>query len=240
MVSGPNRDDQPARGTPLGAQIAGWAGVLHVALAIIPPFVLTREADQPSWTDAPATIVAFYQEASFDPGFMTGMLMEAASFVLLLVILAKVADFLGGADGGSRWVGWLIVGALVLEMAFGIFGYLAPYVAAVFRADHGGLSDAGYLALHDLRFAFYWLDLIVLPFWMVPLGIAIIRTQFFPSWIGWAFIVNAVALLPTLYLPVDIWDPVSGLPSIWVLAMAVLMIMRPARFSGGRADGTAS
>jgi hypothetical protein len=225
--------DTRARGTLLGAVVAGWAGVLHVALAIFPPFLMTREADQPSWTDAPATIVAFYKGASFDAGFMTGVLLEAASFVLLLVILAKVADLLGGVDGSSRWVGWLIVGALVLEMAFGIFGYLAPYVAAVFRADHGGLSDAGYLALHDLRFAFYWLDLVVLPFWMVPLGIAIIRVRIFPSWIGWAFIVNAVALVPTLYLSVDIWDPVSGLPSIWVLALAILMIVRPERYSSG-------
>jgi len=220
-------------GTVLGAMIAGWAGVLHVALAIVPPFALTREADQPSWTDTPGAIVAFYQGANFDPGFMTGILMEAASFVLLLVILTKVADLVGGVDGGSRWVGWLIVGAVVLEMAFGIFGYLAPYVAAVFRADHGGLSDAGYLALHDLRFAFYWLDLVVLPFWMVPLGVAIIRTRVFAPWLGWALIVNAVALLPTLYLSVDIWDPVSGIPSIWILVMGVLMIWHPERYAGG-------
>ncbi|HSM38503.1 MAG TPA: hypothetical protein VK838_04155 [Candidatus Limnocylindrales bacterium] len=218
-------------GTVLGAMIAGWAGVLHVALAIVPPFALTREADQPSWTDAPGAIVAFYQGASFDPGFMTGILMEAVSFVLLLVIVTKLADLVGGADGGSRWIGWLIVGAVVLEMAFGIFGYLAPYVAAVFRADHGGLSDAGYLALHDLRFAFYWLDLVVLPFWMVPLGVAIIRTRAFAPWLGWALIVNAVALLPTLYLSVDIWDPVSGIPSIWILVMAVLMIWHPERYA---------
>jgi hypothetical protein len=240
MTSGASSDSWTIRGTPLGAAIAGWAGVLHVALAIVPPFALTREADQPSWTDPPAAIVAFYQGASFDPGFMTGVLMEAVSFVLLLVILAKVADLMAGADGGSRWMGWLIVGGVALEMAFGIFGYLAPLVAAVFRADHGGLSDSGYLALHDLRFAFYWLDLVVLPIWMVPLGIAIIKTRLFPSWIGWAFIANAVALVPTLYLPVDIWDPVSGIPSIWILIMAVLMILRPERYASGAVSSSSS
>jgi len=221
----------PARGTRLGVLVAGWAGVLHVALAIIPPFALTREADQPSWTDSPQAIVAFYQGASFDPAFMTGALMEGASFALLLVVLAKVADLVAGADGGSRWIGWLIVGGAALEMAFGIFGYLATLMAGVFRADHGGLPDAGYLVLHDLRFAFYWLDLVVLPLWMVPLGVAIVRTRFFPSWLGWAFIVNAVAVLPALYLPVDIWDPISGLPSVWILIMSAMMIRRPERYS---------
>jgi hypothetical protein len=233
MTSGARTDSWRAGGTPLGAVVAGWAGVLHVALAIIPPYALTREADQPSWTDSPQAIVAFYQGASFNPAFMTGMLMEGASFALLLVILAKVADLVGGADGGSRWVGWLIVAGAALEMAFGIFGYLATLMAGVFRADHGGLSDTGYLVLHDLRFAFYWLDLVVLPLWMVPLGVAIIRTRPFPSWLGWAFIVTAVALLPTLYLPVDLWDPVSGLPSIWILIMSVMLIRRPERYSDG-------
>ena len=233
MTSDTGTHDLPAHGTRLGAIVAGWAGVLHVALALVPPFALTREADQPSWTDSPQAIVAFYQGASFDPAFMTGVLMEGASFALLLVVLAKVADLVGGADGGSRWIGWLIVAGAALEMAFGIFGYLATLMAGVFRADHGGLTDAGYLVLHDLRFAFYWLDLVVLPLWMVPLGVAIIRTRFFASWIGWAFIVNALAVLPTLYLPVDVWDPVSGIPSVWVLIMAVMMIRRPERYSSG-------
>ena len=233
MTVGASTEGWRARGTLLGATVAGWAGVLHVALAIIPAFVLTREADQPSWTDPAPAIVAFYRVATFDTAFMTGVLMEAASFALLLVILAKIADLIGGVDGGSRWIGWLIVGGVALEMAFGIFGYLAALTAGVFRADHGGLSDAGYLVLHDLRFAFYWLDLVVLPVWMVPLGIAIIRTRLFPTWLGWLLVANAVALLPTLYLPVDIWDPVGGLPSLWILIMAVMMIRRPQRFSDG-------
>ncbi len=236
MTGGAGTEGWRARGTPLGATVAGWAGVLHVALAIFPAFVLTREADQPSWTDPAQVIVAFYRGASFDIAFMTGVLMEAASFALLLVVLAKVADLIGGVDGGSRWIGWLIVGGAALEMAFGIFGYLAALVAGVFRADHGGLSDAGYLVLHDLRFAFYWLDLVVLPVWLVPLGIAIIRTRFFPAWLGWLLVANAVALLPALYLPVDIWDPASGLPSIWILIMSVMMIRRPQRFSSGAAN----
>jgi hypothetical protein len=231
MTSRAVTGDWPTRGTRRGALIAGWAGILHVALATIPPYALTREADQPSWTDSPQEIVAFYAGASFDPAFMTGVLMEGASFALLLVILAKAADLLGGADGGSRWVGWLIFGGAVLEMSFGIFGYLATLMAGVFAAGHEGLSDAGYLVLHDLRFAFYWLDLLVLPLWMVPLGVAIITTRVFPRWLGWAWIATAVVLLPTLYLPVDIWDPVGGLPLVLVLVMSALMILRPERYS---------
>jgi len=164
---------------------------------------------------------------------MTGVLLEGASFALLLVILTKIADLLGGADGGSRWVGWLIVGGAVLEMSFGIFGYLATLMAGVFAADHGGLSDAGYLVLHDLRFAFYWLDLVVLPLWIVPLGLAIIVTGVFPRWLGWAWVANAVVLLPALYLPTDIWLVAGGIPLVLILIMSVLIILRPERYSGG-------
>jgi len=237
MSSGAVTDGWPTRGTRRGALLAGLAGVLHVVLAMIPPYVMTNEAQQPPWTDPARDIVAFYASSRFDAAFMTGVLMEGASFALLLVILAKVADLVGGADGGSRWVGWLIVGGATLEMSFGIFGYLATLMAGVFAASHGGLSDAGYVALHDLRFAFYWLDLVVLPLWMVPLGIAIVRTRVFPQWLGWAWIANAVVIVPALYLPVEIWDPVGGFPLILILAMAVLMLLRPERYSdasGGR------
>ncbi len=57
MTSGASTDGWHARGTPLGAMVAAWAGVLDVVLAMIPPYVLTREADQPSWTDAADAIV---------------------------------------------------------------------------------------------------------------------------------------------------------------------------------------
>ena len=196
------------------------------------PVRLDGKADQPSSNQLAPAIIAFYQGASFDPAFMTGVLMEGASFALLLVVLAKVADLVGGADGGSRWIGWLIVAGAALEMAFGIFGYLATLMAGSSGPITEGCptratSSCTTCASRSLARPR------VLPLWMVPLGVAIIRTRFFPPWLGWAFIVNAAALLPTLYLPVDLWDPVSGLPSVWILVMAAMMIRRPERYSGG-------
>lgn len=210
--------------TPVGGMIAGWAGLLHGVLAIVASVALTGEIDQPSWTAEAAEIVSFYRGADFDITYVTGVLMVAASFLLLFVFLAIVADLVGRTDGVPLWMVWLIVGGAALEMAFGIFGYLAAFGAAVFRADHGGLTDASALLLHDLRFAFYWLDLLAMALWMMPLGVAIIRTSLLPHWVGWAFLVNAVALLPAFYMPPNVWDPLSGLPILWVLVLAIWML----------------
>lgn len=159
----------PVGGTTRGVLIAAWAGVFHVVLATIASALLTGEAAQPSWTDPSETIVDFYRTSSFDGVFVTGVLMVGVAFVVFLVFAARVAELVGGADGGSRWVGWLIFGAVAMETAFGIFGYLASFMAPVFRASHGGMADVGYLVLHDLRFSFYWLDLLAMPVWMIPL-----------------------------------------------------------------------
>lgn len=214
---------------PVDIIVAGWAGLLHAVLAIVASAALTGEIDQPSWSAAPSEIVAFYQAADFDATYMTGVLMVATSFLLLFVFLVVVADLLSWIDRVPRWTVWLIVGGAGLEMAFGIFGYLATFAAAVFRADHGGLADASALALHDLRFAFYWLDLPAMALWMLPLGIAIIRSSLLPHWIGWAFAVNAVALLPAFFMSPAVWDPLSGLPLVWVVALSGWVMLRSRR-----------
>lgn len=224
------------KGTRTGALIAGWAGIVHVALAFIASLALTGELDQPSWTEASQTIVGYYRDASFSGTFITGMVVVGISFLLFLVFIAKIADLLGGVDGGSRWVGWLIVGGAALEMAFGIFGYLGTFIAAVFGAESGGLADTDLLLLHDLRFAFYGLNLLAMSIWMIPLGIAIILTRLFPQWVGWAFLVNALALIPALYLPSVYWDATSGITILLTLVLAIVVLRRPDRYSSSLAE----
>lgn len=225
-------ESQPLQtGTRRGTLIAGWAGVVHVALALFASVALTGEAGQPSWTDSPQAIVRYYRDASFDGTFITGMILVGVSFLLFLVFIAKIADLLGGVDGGSRWVGWLILGGAALEMAFGIFGYLASFLAAVFGAESGGLADTDLLVLHHLRFAFYGLDLLAMSIWMIPLGLAIVVSRRFPRWIGWALLVNALAMVPSLYLPTVYWDATSGISILLMLALAIVLLRTPHRYS---------
>lgn len=216
-------------GSRRGALIAGAAGVLWpvLAWARVP---LTGVLDQPSWTDDPATIVDFYTASSFDGAFVTGIALVSIAYVLFLVFMFKVADLLGDVDGGSRWVGYLIVGGAAMDTAL-VFAYLAPFAAAVFWAGHGGLSADAYLALHGLSFSVLWMEMIAIAIWMTPLGVAIVRTGLFPTWLGWAVLANAAGLLIAFFLPYEVWVVFGGLPYLWILGAAITMLRRPERFS---------
>ncbi|HXV70900.1 MAG TPA: hypothetical protein VEB69_05805 [Acidimicrobiia bacterium] len=217
-------------GTRTGTIIAGVAGLLHVILAVIAP-ALTGELTQPSWSEPSASILDFYQTTAFDTSFMAGVFLEGVAFVVVLVLIAKLSDLVGNAEGGSPWLGRLIFGGAVLDTAL-ILAYLSTLGAAGFRTSHGGMNADGYLLLNDLRFAFIWVGLLALVLWLASLGFAMIRTALFPRWLGWAMLVNSATILIAFFLPVRAWDITTGLPILWVLVIAVLLLTRPDRYSG--------
>lgn len=216
-------------GSRRGTLIAGVAGVLWpvLALARVP---LTGVLDQPSWTDEPAAIVDFYTAANFDGAFVAGIALVTVAYVLFLVFVAKAADLLGDSDGGSRWLGYLIIGGAAMDTAL-VYAYLAPFAAAVFWAGHGGLSADAFLTLHGLSFAVLWMEMITITVWMTPLGVAIVRTGLFPKWLGWLILANAAGLLVAFFLPYEVWAVLSGLPYLWILVAAITMLRRPDRYS---------
>ena len=217
-------------GTHRGTLVAGIAGVLWpvLALARVP---LTGVLDQPSWTDDRADIVAFYEGARFDGGFVLGIWLVTVAYALFLVFAAKLADLFGDVDGGSRWVGYLIIGGAAMDTAM-VYAYLAPFGAAVFWADHGGLSPDAYLALHGLSFSFLWLEMVTVTAWMGALGTAIVVTRLFPAWLGWLILGNAALLLVSFFLPYAVWTVAGGLVYLWILIAAVLMLARIDRYAG--------
>ncbi len=191
---------------------------------------LTGVLDQPSWTADQSVIVDFYEGSSFDAAFVVGIAVVTIAYVLFLVFIAKVADLLGDVDGGSRWVGYLIVGGGAMDTAL-VFAYLAPFAAAVFWAGNGGLSVDGYLALHGLSFGFLWMELLTISVWMVPFGVAIVRSRLFPVWLGWLMLANSAGLLVGFFLPYEVWAVFGGLPYLWILIAAVLMLRKADDYS---------
>ena len=192
----------PPLGTRRGTLIAASAGVLYPVLGI----------------------------ASADSVFMTGMAMGAVAFLLELVFIAKLADLLGAVDGGSAWVRSLIVGLAAVNLAL-VLAFLATTATAVFWGSHGGLSTDGYLAVHGVAYGFYWLTLPVIALGSATVGLAIVATSLFPRWLGWLAIAIAIANGIGFFLPSEVWTVVSGLPIVWTLAMAVLVLMRADRYS---------
>ncbi len=219
----------PAMGSRRGTLIAGIAGVLWVVLAFV-RVPLTGVLDQPSWTADPSVIVDFYTNSSFDTAFVVGIASATVAYVLFLVFIVKAADLLGESDGGSRWVGYLIVGGAAMDTAL-VYAYLAPFAAAVFWAGHGGLSADAYLTLHGLSFSFLWMEMITITVWAIPLGVAIVRTDLFPKWLGWLMVANALGLLVAFFLPYAVWVVLGGLPYLWILIAAITMLRRPDRYS---------
>lgn len=219
-----------AIGTRRGTLVAGIAGVLWplLALARVP---LTGALDQPSWTDDPADIVEFYEGRSFDGAFILGIWLVAVAYALFLVFAAKLADLLGGVDGGSRWVGYVIIGGAAIDTAM-VYAYLAPFGTAVFWAGHDGLSADAYLALHGLSFGFLWLELVTITVWMGALGTAIVVTRVFPAWLGWLLLANAAGCLVAFFLPYAVWAVAGGLVYLWILIAAILMLIRIDDYSG--------
>lgn len=212
-----------------GTLIAGLAGVLWVVLALARA-PLTGVLDQPSWTDDPSSIVDFYANSSFDAAFMAGMALATVAYLFFLVFMAKTAYVLGHSVGGSGWMGYLILGGAALDVAL-VYAYLAPFAAAVFWAGHGGLSADAYLSLHGLSFSILWMNMITASVWLVPLGVAIVRTGLFPTWLGWLILANAASLLVAFFLSYGVWALLSGLPYLWVLVAAIMMLRRPDRYS---------
>jgi hypothetical protein len=212
-----------------GTLIAAGAGLLYPVLGIASA-VLTDELDLPSWTSPRSSIADYYAGVGFDSLFTIGMALGAAAFLLWLLFVAKIADLVGTVDGGSSWVRSSIVAFAVVDVVL-VLCFLATTVAAVFWGSHGGLSADGYLTLHGLALAFYWLALPAVALGDATIGVAIVAGSVFPRWLGWAAIAIAVANGVGFFLPVEAWTVVSGLPFLWTLAVAILLFVRADRYS---------
>ena len=205
-------------------RIAGVAGILWPVLAVSRlPF--TGEIDMPEWTAPPSDFIEFYEGSSFDTSFKFGIGMAVVAYVLLIVFLARIAVLLRDIDVKFRWLGNLLVAGSVVDSTL-VAGYLATISAATFRASHGGHSGDGYVALYDLSLTIYWVGLIAANLWIVPFGVAILVAGILPRWLGWLVLVNAPALLVAFFLSVDVWNAISGLPYLWVLIAAIVMLRR--------------
>lgn len=225
--------ETPVEGGRDMARAVGWVGVASVVASVIPAAFLTGEATQPPWTESPAHILAYYQAATFGPRFVLGVVVEALGFVLFLAFLCGVVHLILRVRPQASWTGRVVQLVAAVEVTL-VFVYMAALSAAVFRSDHGGLDSGGHLALHDLRFACYWLSLIATAAYLAPLGMMVLRSGLFPRWIGVAMVANAVGLLVVLAFPTPAWDLAAGLVFVWVLVLGVVAVRRADSLSVAR------
>ena len=211
-----------------GVRIAAISGILWPVLATVRLF-LTGELDRPDWTGSQSSILDFYQSSSFDAVFAAGIGLVALGYLLQLVFISKVSALIETDENGAPWLGKSVLSVAIVGVGF-TMGYLATFTAAVFWSSHGGLGVDGYLALHGLSYASYGLALVTDVLLGALFGGAIVVTRLFPRWLGWAMILTGVAEGVAWFLSPDVWNATSGLPYLWVLIAALIMLTRPGKY----------
>lgn len=221
-----------ATGTKRGTVIAAMAGILYPVLSVarVP---LTGEAGLPTWEAASTEIVDFYGGLDFDTTFLIGFAMVATGWLMYLVFIAKFASIVGYADGGSPWMGSLIVSLAVISVGMAFLYLIA--IATSARWAGAGMEASALLGLHGVATGVIWFALLTDALLSAVLAVVILATRAFPRWIGVGMIGTAVLDVFAFFGPVDVWNAVGGLPYLWTLILAVTMLIRAGQYSNSKA-----
>ena len=218
-----------ATGTKRGTVIAAVAGILFAVLSLarVP---ITGEVGLPTWEASTGEVVEFYQSLTFDTAFLVGMGMVTIGWLLLLVFIAKFSSIVGQADGGSPWLGRLIVGLAVVNVAL-TFPYLIAISTGARLADTSGVGADSFLLLHSVVNGVIWFALLTDALLWATVGVAVLITGAFPKWLAAAFLGTAVFDVVAFFGPFELWNVVGALVYLWTLLLAVVMLIRADRSS---------
>lgn len=213
----------------LGVRNAAICGILWPLLSIV-RLPLTGEFDRPDWTASPSSIIDFYENTSFDGAFVVGIGLVALAYRFSSYSSPNWLPSSGNTRRGAPWLGNSVLAFNIVNVGF-TAGYLASFASAVFWSSHGGLSGDAYLTLHGLSFGSYWFALPTDLLANLALGGAIVATRLFPRWLGWAMILTGLAEAVSWFFSPDVWNATSGLPYLWILIAAVIMLVRSDRYT---------
>lgn len=223
--------------SPAQVFLSGLVGVVGFALTVVGG-LLAGEFDE-AIGGAPSVIIDFYQSATFDAQFVTGVILETLGFLLLMAFVVALAYVAQGRDRAG-WLGTVVVASVIVATVLALVAILS-YGAGTFRASNGGLVGDGYVVLSDVRETAYWVSLPAWALIFLTNGTLIVRTRSFRPWLGWSAVIIGVALLVVPFInSVDTWDVATGLGILWFLATAVHMLARPDRYSLHTSDESAS
>jgi hypothetical protein len=215
--------------------LAASVGVVGFALSVVGG-LLAGEFD-PAVGDTPSNIVSFYQGATFDAQFVTGVILETLGFLLLMAFVVKLAYLVQSRRDRTSWPGTVIVVSVTVATVLTLVSILS-LAAGTFRASNGGLTGDGYVVLTDIRQAAYWVSLPAWALVFLACGTLIVRNRSFPTWLGWAALIIGTTLLVVPFIDsVDIWDAATGLGGLWFLATALYALARPDRYSLPATEG---
>lgn len=145
-----------------------------------------------------------------------GGLVGAISAIFLAWFAGSVFSALRGREGGTGRLSMIAFGG-GLFCAIGVaLGYMIIYAAGARAGRPGGISPDQAVMMYDLYTAILGGVVSVgLAVFIGASGAVSLRTQLFPTWLGWASVIFAVGLLtPLNYI-------FEGLALIWMVIVSI-------------------
>jgi hypothetical protein len=214
------------RAGPSTTRVGAGFGITSIALTVA-GFALVAPADAVH-THPTADIVGFYTGG--DPaGTYAGGFIESVGLLLLLPFLAMLTGRLRGRGVTGEL---LAPTAMVTGAAYVLLSLVpgqAAGAAALWLGHSGDAEPAALLTLNDLRAFSYYLALLFLATFLICTGVGGTTTRRLPRWMSWSAIGIGVALAAGVALAhTGLADLVSLLALIWIVAVAVALLRRPA------------
>ena len=250
-ATGQDGTDAPATasssvGVPAGgkriARLAGLCYLVVVVLGGLAELVVRARVTVPG--DAVATAAAYADNVGLVRFGILADLIQAVFFLATAVLLNRL---LRGVDADLARLMVVLVaiasGLITLNMVFQQGALIvvtdSAYVSAFDEAGHEGLI----LLLTDLQYHGYLIAGIFFALWLVPLGLLVIRSGWFPRWIGVALILGCAGYLAetvTIFAAPDLGEQIAEivvLPgAVGELSMMLYLLVVGVRITGGSRD----
>ena len=174
-------------------------------------------------------IVAFASHQMAGAGLMTGIVSTA--FVLLAVFLVKLVLGLQRAETGTGWLSGAALAGAIVYLVFDLIRFMVGTSFVLSVGHHLTTGEA--TALFDISNAltpYTWGAIAML---MIPAGLAAIRTQSLPLWLGWSALVIGLANLVWAWLPPGgMAAPAELAFLLWIVVTSLWLVWRPMHTSG--------
>jgi len=210
---------RPATHSPALWRVAGGLAIAHVVL-LFAGFSQERSAVLGAGTTEARHALA---EGSL-ARTLSGGYVEAFGCVLLLPVLAFLAQAVGTRTAVGRWAASTSLVAGVAYVAITLAAGMPAGAAAVYGAHHGGdLATA--VMVEDVRNFAFFLSLLVLGVQALALGIAARSDRFSPRWTGIGGVVVGILLLVGVAgAGLGLHDFASLLWTVWWVGVAIALI----------------
>lgn len=157
---------------------------------------------------------------------MVGGYVESFAFVLLLPVLAFLAQAVGTRTALGRWAASTSfaagVGYVVITLATGM-----PPGAAAIYAGHRGVDLATVSTVADIRLYAFFLSLLILGLQALALGVAARTDRFSPRWTGIGGIVVGIVLFAGVAgAGIGLHDYASMIWMVWWIGVGIALLRK--------------